>query len=234
MDHYGIAEQMSTALGRTVTYEPSTLEEFTQAMHERGFDPRTIQHISSVAVDYTNGIFSGTNDIVERLGGIEPTSVATFTRRNRAYLERHQEWSFGTTAQSVPADQNHAGPTANSPRATTGGGGPTTTASPEASPRHSVAIELNQPLVADPEVMRDLVEHDVSDLAAYAIGVAGSESRDWPAEDADLVGKHPAVRAAPSRQRYAAIQPEQRSTSRRLVLDDDLDVAHRRTEIGRQ
>ena len=29
-----------------------------------------------------------------------------------------------------------------------------------------VAIELDQPLVADPEVMRDLVEHDVPDLAA--------------------------------------------------------------------
>jgi hypothetical protein len=30
----------------------------------------------------------------------------------------------------------------------------------------SVAIELDQPLVADPEVMRDLVEHDVPYLAA--------------------------------------------------------------------
>jgi hypothetical protein len=30
----------------------------------------------------------------------------------------------------------------------------------------SVAIELDQPLVADPEVMRDLVEYDVPDLAA--------------------------------------------------------------------
>src|SRR4029077_7038144 len=66
------------------------------------------------------------------------------------------------------------------------------------------------------------------------IGVAGSESRDRPAEDADLVGKHSAVRAAPSRQRYAAEQAEQRLPVRRLVLDDDLDVAHRRTEIGRQ
>ena len=74
----------------------------------------------------------------------------------------------------------------------------------------SVAIELDQPLVADPEVMRDLVEHDVPDLAAETIGVAGSESRDRPAEDADLVGKHSAVRAAPSRQRYAAVQAEQR------------------------
>ena len=30
----------------------------------------------------------------------------------------------------------------------------------------SVAIELDQSRVADPEVMRDLVEHDVPDLAA--------------------------------------------------------------------
>jgi hypothetical protein len=30
----------------------------------------------------------------------------------------------------------------------------------------SVAIELDQPLVADPEVMRDLMEHDVPDRAA--------------------------------------------------------------------
>ena len=30
----------------------------------------------------------------------------------------------------------------------------------------SVPIELDQPLVADPEVMRDLVEHDVPELAA--------------------------------------------------------------------
>jgi hypothetical protein len=40
----------------------------------------------------------------------------------------------------------------------------------------SVAIELDQPLVTDPEVMRDLVEHDVSDLAAQTIGVAGGPS----------------------------------------------------------
>jgi hypothetical protein len=30
----------------------------------------------------------------------------------------------------------------------------------------SVAIEFDQPLVADSEVVRDLVEHDVPDLAA--------------------------------------------------------------------
>src|SRR6185437_4362016 len=64
--------------------------------------------------------------------------------------------------------------------------------------------------------------------------VAGSESRDRPAADADLVGKHSAVGAASSRQRYAAVQAEQRLPVGRLVLDDDLDVAHRRTQICRQ
>jgi len=34
----------------------------------------------------------------------------------------------------------------------------------------SVTIELDQPLVADPEVMRDLVEHDVSDLTSADSG----------------------------------------------------------------
>lgn len=31
---------------------------------------------------------------------------------------------------------------------------------------HSVAIELDQAFIADPEVMRDLVEHDMPDLSA--------------------------------------------------------------------
>src|ERR1700756_516446 len=95
-------------------------------------------------------------------------------------------------------------------------------------------MELDQSRVTDPEVMRDLVEHDVSNLAAYTIGVADSESRDRPTEDADLVGKHSAVRAAPSPPPYTAVQAEQRLPVGRLVFDDDLDVAHRRTEIGRQ
>ena len=60
--------------------------------------------------------------------------------------------------------------------------GPRPPAMPRSISTTSVAIELDQPLVADPEVMRDLVEHDVADLAAKTIGVAGSESRDQAAE----------------------------------------------------
>ena len=49
---------------------------------------------------------------------------------------------------------------------TTARGGPYRNRSPAQKSSTSVAIELDQPLVADPEVMRDLVEHDVPDLAA--------------------------------------------------------------------
>src|ERR1700694_3952663 len=49
-----------------------------------------------------------------------------------------------------------------------------------------------------------------------------------------LSGSTPLYVLPPSRQRYAAVQAEQRLPVGRLVLDDDLDVAHLRTEIGRQ
>jgi Transposase len=82
--------------------------------------------------------------------------------------------------------------------------------------------------------MLELVEHDVSDLAAQTIGVAGSESRDRPAEDADLGGKHSAGPPSPFRQRHTAVQAEQLPPVGRLVLDDDRNVSDRRTEFGRQ
>ena len=90
----------------------------------------------------------------------------------------------------------------------------------------SVAIELDQPLVTDPEVMRDLVEHDVSDLAAQTIGVAGSGSRViGPRKMLILSGSTPLYVLLLRRQRYTAVQAEQRPPVGRLVLDDDLNVA---------
>jgi hypothetical protein len=36
-------------------------------MQQEGLSPRFIQHIASVAQDYQDGIFSGMNDVVERI-----------------------------------------------------------------------------------------------------------------------------------------------------------------------
>jgi NAD(P)H dehydrogenase (quinone) len=60
MDHYGIAEAVSRALGIPVTYEPISVEEFAAGLASRGMSPHLIQHLSNVAIDYQNGIFSGT------------------------------------------------------------------------------------------------------------------------------------------------------------------------------
>src|SRR4030081_1937104 len=49
-----------------------------------------------------------------------------------------------------------------------------------------------------------------------------------------LSGSTPLAGVLLAGRRYAAVQAEQRLPVGRLVLDDDLDVAHRRTEIGRQ
>jgi len=111
--------------------------------------------------------------------------------------------------------------------------GPRPPAMPRSISTTSVAIELDQPLVADPECaiswsttwLTSRRGRSASPAASRVIG---------PPKMLILPGTHCAVGAAASRQRYAAVQPEQRLPIGGLVLDDDLDVAHRRTQIGRQ
>jgi hypothetical protein len=43
-----------------------------------------VQHIVSVAQDYQDGIFAGTNTIVEDLTGRRPLTVEQFSEINRA------------------------------------------------------------------------------------------------------------------------------------------------------
>ena len=87
MNHYEIAEEMSKALGKPVTYQPVSLDEFTERLRIRGFNEHTIQHLRSVAIDYRNGVFAGTNDIVKTVGGRDPQTVREFVTRNKKYYE---------------------------------------------------------------------------------------------------------------------------------------------------
>jgi hypothetical protein len=87
MDHYEIAQEMSKALGRPVTYEPISLDEFTERLHNRGFNEHTIQHLRAVAIDYRNGVFAGTNDIVRTISGTEPQSVQEYVTRNKKHFD---------------------------------------------------------------------------------------------------------------------------------------------------
>jgi uncharacterized protein (DUF1800 family) len=64
--------------------------------------------------------------------------------------------------------------------------------------RDSVTIDFDQTLVADSEVMRDLVQDDASHLAAKQLRVVSVETHERTTVDRDLVRQHPAVVTAAS------------------------------------
>jgi len=78
LNHHEIAGIMAATLGIPVRYEPISVEEFSEAMTARGLPAHLVQHLGNVAVDYRNGVFAGTNDVVERVGGRTPLSVEQF------------------------------------------------------------------------------------------------------------------------------------------------------------
>ena len=83
MNHYEIAEAISRATGRQVRYEPADIDAWAKDLQSHGYSQYLAQHLSSVAVDYRNGVFSGTNDIVARVGGKSPTTIEEFAAANR-------------------------------------------------------------------------------------------------------------------------------------------------------
>jgi NAD(P)H dehydrogenase (quinone) len=89
MNHDEIAAVVSRALGRPVRYAPITIEAFAEKLRAAGGRDHLVQHLSNVAIDYQNGIFAGTNDIVETVGKRKPMTVADFvTANNQAFTSR--------------------------------------------------------------------------------------------------------------------------------------------------
>jgi NAD(P)H dehydrogenase (quinone) len=84
LNHHEIAEKLTKTLGRPFVYKPLTIPEFRTRMENAGQRPRFVQHIVSVAQDYQDGVFSGTNNIVEELTGRKPLTVEQFVDINRA------------------------------------------------------------------------------------------------------------------------------------------------------
>ena len=84
MNHDQIAAAMSDVLGAKIEYAPLSIEEFRHEMqHTYKFNPFLVQHLVEVAQDYQNGVFAGTNDVVEQVTGEPALSVADFIAKNR-------------------------------------------------------------------------------------------------------------------------------------------------------
>jgi NAD(P)H dehydrogenase (quinone) len=83
MNHRQIAEVLSAELGRTVTYAPGSIEQYREHLKQYNLPEFTIQHFIEVAIDYQNGIFAGTNDVVETVTGTPAQTVQAFVAAHR-------------------------------------------------------------------------------------------------------------------------------------------------------
>jgi NAD(P)H dehydrogenase (quinone) len=86
------AHVLSRVLGKTVQYKQVDFEAFRQNM-EAGGKPSAVgntflfQHLREVAIDHQNGVFAGTNDLVEKIGGRPPMTLEAFIIKNRKAFE---------------------------------------------------------------------------------------------------------------------------------------------------
>ena len=102
-----IAQVLSRVLGWEVQYKQVSIETMLTMMASGGqkpppghnaralygeFEPKpegqgdsfVIQHLREVAIDHQNGIFAGTNDLIEKSGGRPPMTLEEFINKHRA------------------------------------------------------------------------------------------------------------------------------------------------------
>lgn len=84
MDYFAIAEIMGKALGRPVRYEPADIEAWRARVPLPAF---LVQHLCGIAPDYRNGVFEGTDAIIEQVTGVAPMTFGDFVAAHRDELE---------------------------------------------------------------------------------------------------------------------------------------------------
>jgi uncharacterized protein YbjT (DUF2867 family) len=82
------ARVLSRVLGKNVQYKQVNFEEFSKTLQASGKSAGRensflFQHLKEVAIDHQNGIFEGTNDLVEKLGGRPPMTLEAFIEKHR-------------------------------------------------------------------------------------------------------------------------------------------------------
>jgi NAD(P)H dehydrogenase (quinone) len=83
MDWNDVAKTVGDTLGREVIYKPIEIADFRRQLTEFGLPEQTIQHLCAVALDFREGLFAGTDDIVETITGTAPMTVQSFVEAHR-------------------------------------------------------------------------------------------------------------------------------------------------------
>jgi len=84
LSQYEVADILTQVLGRKITYAAVEIEAFMEIWKKRGFSPYNHQHIAAVAQDCRDGVFSGTNDLVEKITGRKPLGMVDYITKNKA------------------------------------------------------------------------------------------------------------------------------------------------------
>jgi len=83
MNQQQIADEMSRVLGRKIVYAPFTMKEYEEHLKSYELDQFLIQHFMAIATDYQNGIFAGEDQVIEKLTGKAPQTVAEYVNAKR-------------------------------------------------------------------------------------------------------------------------------------------------------
>ncbi len=83
LDQASIAKAIGDVLGRKITYEPLTLSKYRERLEKFGLPEFLVQHFCAIAVDYQNGLFSGSDEIIAAATGKPPMTVQDFVARHR-------------------------------------------------------------------------------------------------------------------------------------------------------
>ena len=82
-----MAQVLTTELGLLVEYVDLPVEVWGEALGGIPvMTPFLAKHLQAVAVDHQNGVFNAETDVVERIGGTKPQSLAEFIRANREHF----------------------------------------------------------------------------------------------------------------------------------------------------
>ena len=75
--------EMSEVLARPIQYKQIDFDTFKRGLTASGRGAFLAQHQKHVAIDHSNGIFAGKNDVVERLTGQKPLTIKEFISKNK-------------------------------------------------------------------------------------------------------------------------------------------------------
>src|SRR5713101_547189 len=109
LTQFEIAGILSDVLGRKITYVPMEIEAFKGVMKDMGYTPHFSQHVSAVAQDCRDGIFSGTNDLVEKLTGQMPLQMVDYIVKNKALFrdDHRRRRAIGPLARNGNAGRRY-------------------------------------------------------------------------------------------------------------------------------